>query len=249
MTGSRSVTGSPGDADEVVGPRDQRDDDSERFADVERSFVREKVGVEDFDWVAFDAPSPRNPLPVPYRNGGLWELPAGIIEADEQSPEGVVHCAARELREDFHANLGRGFDARCCHFLRVVYAELTARVLAGGTDSLCRLTYSGFNALGAIDPNPCRPFDAKRAGLNLGEGAAFIATQSKLVAAVGMGAGVTDLFSDFSQSWGWSYPVNDGSFRPLNQSVRRSDRGVVDQSPLPTGATKSCRKIHGEQDQ
>jgi dipeptidyl aminopeptidase/acylaminoacyl peptidase len=44
-----------------------------------------------------------------------------------------------------------------------------------------------------------------------GEGAAFIATQSKLFAAVGMGAGVTDLFSDFSQSWGWSYQVNDGS--------------------------------------
>jgi dipeptidyl aminopeptidase/acylaminoacyl peptidase len=44
-----------------------------------------------------------------------------------------------------------------------------------------------------------------------GEGAAFIATQSKLFAAVGMGAGVTDLFSDFAQSWGWSYQVNAGS--------------------------------------
>ena len=30
-------------------------------------------------------------------------------------------------------------------------------------------------------------------------------------AAVGMGAGVTDLFSDFSQSWGWSYQVSGGS--------------------------------------
>ncbi len=44
-----------------------------------------------------------------------------------------------------------------------------------------------------------------------GEGAAFIATQSKLFAAVGMGAGVTDLTTDFSQSWGWSYQVNAGS--------------------------------------
>jgi dipeptidyl aminopeptidase/acylaminoacyl peptidase len=44
-----------------------------------------------------------------------------------------------------------------------------------------------------------------------GEGAAFIATQSRLFAAVGMGAGVTDLFSDFSQSWGWSYQVTGGS--------------------------------------
>ncbi len=44
-----------------------------------------------------------------------------------------------------------------------------------------------------------------------GEGAAFIGVRSKLFAAVGMGAGVTDLYSDFSQSWGWSYQVNSGS--------------------------------------
>jgi dipeptidyl aminopeptidase/acylaminoacyl peptidase len=44
-----------------------------------------------------------------------------------------------------------------------------------------------------------------------GEGAAFIGTRSKLFAAVGMGAGVTDLFQDFSQNWGWSYNFDGGS--------------------------------------
>jgi len=44
-----------------------------------------------------------------------------------------------------------------------------------------------------------------------GEGAAYIGTVSKMFAAVGMGAGVTDLWSDFSQSWGWSYQVQGGS--------------------------------------
>jgi len=44
-----------------------------------------------------------------------------------------------------------------------------------------------------------------------GESAAFIATRSHLFAAVGMGAGVTDLYTDFSQSWGWSYQVSGGS--------------------------------------
>lgn len=43
-----------------------------------------------------------------------------------------------------------------------------------------------------------------------GEGAAFIGTRSRLFAAVGVGAGVTDLFTDFSQSWGWSYQVATG---------------------------------------
>jgi len=50
-----------------------------------------------------------------------------------------------------------------------------------------------------------------------GEGAAFIGTRSRLFAAVGMGAGVTDLFSDFNQSWGWTYQVSGGSGENGNQ--------------------------------
>jgi len=52
-------------------------------------------------------------------------------------------------------------------------------VLAGGTDALCRLTMTGFNALGATDTVPCRPFDRQRAGLTLGEGAAFLVLESE----------------------------------------------------------------------
>ncbi len=48
------------------------------------------------------------------------------------------------------------------------------RVLAGGVDALCRMTFAGFDALGALDPEPCRPFDVARKGLTLGEGAAFL---------------------------------------------------------------------------
>jgi 3-oxoacyl-[acyl-carrier-protein] synthase II len=46
--------------------------------------------------------------------------------------------------------------------------------LAIGTDQLCRLTYAGFDALQALDPEPCRPFDRQRRGLSLGEGAAAL---------------------------------------------------------------------------
>jgi 3-oxoacyl-[acyl-carrier-protein] synthase II len=55
----------------------------------------------------------------------------------------------------------------------LVAGEVDA-VVAGGCDGLCRLTLSGFNALAATDPEPCRPFDKRRRGLNLGEGAGFL---------------------------------------------------------------------------
>lgn len=47
-------------------------------------------------------------------------------------------------------------------------------VLVGGSDALCRLTLTGFGALGVMDAEPCRPFDRSRRGLNLGEGAGFL---------------------------------------------------------------------------
>ncbi len=47
-------------------------------------------------------------------------------------------------------------------------------VLAGGADALCRFTTEGFRALSAMDPAACRPFSADRAGMNLGEGAAYL---------------------------------------------------------------------------
>ena len=46
--------------------------------------------------------------------------------------------------------------------------------LAGGTDALSRLTFSGFNLLRLMDPAPCRPFDRSRAGMNIGEGAGIL---------------------------------------------------------------------------
>lgn len=52
--------------------------------------------------------------------------------------------------------------------------DLVDVVLAGGADGLCRLTLAGFGALSACDPEPCKPFDVARRGLNLGEGAGFV---------------------------------------------------------------------------
>lgn len=52
-------------------------------------------------------------------------------------------------------------------------------VVAGGTDALTKFTLNGFNSLMILDKEPCRPFDATRAGLNLGEGAGYVVLVSE----------------------------------------------------------------------
>jgi len=56
-------------------------------------------------------------------------------------------------------------------YLRSRHANVA---IAGGSDALCRLTYSGFNVLQAVDAQPCAPFSSRRKGITLGEGAAYL---------------------------------------------------------------------------
>jgi len=52
------------------------------------------------------------------------------------------------------------------------------RVFAGGYDVLSQLVFAGFDALQALSPTRCRPFDQNRDGLAVGEGAAVLALES-----------------------------------------------------------------------
>ncbi len=51
-------------------------------------------------------------------------------------------------------------------------------MIVGGTEPLCRMTFASFNALQAVDPEPCRPFSGNRAGITLGEGAGVLVLES-----------------------------------------------------------------------
>ncbi len=57
---------------------------------------------------------------------------------------------------------------------RFIEAGLCEAVVVGGVDSLCLTTLYGFSALQLTSPEPCRPCDATRDGLTLGEAAAFV---------------------------------------------------------------------------
>ncbi len=51
-------------------------------------------------------------------------------------------------------------------------------MIGGGTEPLCRITYAAFNALQAVDPDYCKPFDRDRQGMSLGEGAGVLILES-----------------------------------------------------------------------
>lgn len=72
----------------------------------------------------------------------------------------VAACASSTIA------IGRAVEA-----LRSGRADVA---LAGGTDALSRLTFTGFNLLRLMDPEPCRPFDRGRVGMNIGEGAGIL---------------------------------------------------------------------------
>jgi len=81
---------------------------------------------------------------------GLRGLRATMVSACSSSTVAIGHAAA--------AIACRQLDAALC----------------GGSDALSRLTLSGFNALRLVDPDPCRPFDVERNGMNLGEASGIL---------------------------------------------------------------------------
>jgi 3-oxoacyl-(acyl-carrier-protein) synthase len=110
---------------------------------------------------------------------------------------------------------------------RMISAGILDVVVAGGTDALTKFTLNGFNSLMILDTRPCRPFDAQRNGLNLGEGAGFIVLVSdKVREAEGINpisyisgyANTSDAYHQTASS-----PEGRGSFSAMQKALKMSD--------------------------
>ena len=124
---------------------------------------------------------------------GVMDVTEQIFEKTGTDPEqqGMPHsheCGQSTKEIAMYSGLQ---DARCCTICTACSSALNAimvgsemlkndevdLVVAGGSEPLSKLHLNGFNTLMILDRERCRPFDETRAGLNLGEGAAFVVLQ------------------------------------------------------------------------
>ncbi len=98
-----------------------------------------------------------------YRYHGLLSVATDIAA--------LCGCTGPALTVSTACSSGAAAIALALHLLRTGRMR---RILAGGVDSLSRLTYFGFHSLQLVDRNGCRPLDVSRQGLAVAEGAAML---------------------------------------------------------------------------
>ena len=116
--------------------------------------------------LAFRQRAPQGgPLPASFSYAGThstYSLAAFVREAfGLEGPACVVSTACSSSAKVFAAGA------------RLIDAGLIDVALVGGVDSLCFTTLHGFASLELTAAEPCRPYDAGRKGISIGEGAAF----------------------------------------------------------------------------
>ncbi len=101
--------------------------------------------------------------PGQYRHHGLNSV------AEEVA--GAIHCSGPALTVSTACSSGTVAISMALKMLQSGQAEY---VLAGGVDSLCRLTYYGFHSLQLVDHTGSRPMDIKRQGMSVAEGVSLL---------------------------------------------------------------------------
>lgn len=126
--------------------------------------------------------------------GGMMFIEANLrkqieeqrVEADDLDLIECCHAAERVAAELGLAGFQSTVSNACasgaaaisvaCDLLQTGQADV---MLAGGTDSLNRVLLNGFNSLMLISPDGCRPFDANREGMSVGEGAGVLVLETE----------------------------------------------------------------------
>jgi 3-oxoacyl-[acyl-carrier-protein] synthase I len=121
---------------------------------------------------------------------------------------------------------------------RLMRVGLADAAVVGGVDTLCGSVLFGFNSLELVSPDPCRPFDVERRGINLGEAAGFALLER--VASSGpwlIGHGE----SSDAHHMSTPHPEGAGARAALASTLDRAGIGAVDVDYINLHGTASLR--------
>jgi 3-oxoacyl-[acyl-carrier-protein] synthase-1 len=105
---------------------------------------------------------------------------------------------------------------------RLMDAGLIDAAVVGGVDTLCLTTLYGFNSLELLSPDPCRPYDAQRGGISIGEAAAFFLLERGVPSSVALLG-----YGESSDAHHMSSP------HPEGLGAQRAMRTALDRAQLP----------------
>ena len=110
---------------------------------------------------------------------------------------------------------------------RYIEAGIIDAAVVGGVDSLCLTTMHGFSSLQLVSDEPCRPFDAARKGMSIGEAAGFA-----LVEKIGSSSIALLGYGESSDAYHMSTPQPDGegALGAMQQALTRAglEPGEID---------------------
>ncbi len=94
---------------------------------------------------------------------------------------------------------------------RMIDAGFCDAAVVGGADTLCATTIHGFHSLGLVSPGPCRPFDAGRDGISIGEASGFAIVEKAASAHLSPNAVLLRGFGESSDAYHMSTPHPEGA--------------------------------------
>ncbi|WKJ92570.1 beta-ketoacyl-ACP synthase [Methylomonas montana] len=122
---------------------------------------------------------------------------------------------------------------------RLIATDCCDAVLVAGVDSLCRLTLRGFNSLQLISPQACRPMDAERQGINIGEGAALLLLEKQSSDNAGRPRLLAVGESSDAHHMSAPHPDGVGAATAMAQALRLAGRQVGEVDYINLHATAS----------
>ena len=144
--------------------------------------------------------------------GACTDLAALFVGGFDDATTLSTACSSAANAIIYGANLLRSGQCRC--------------VVAGGSESLSNYHLNGFHSLMILDRQPCRPFDANRAGLNLGEGAAYLVLET-LEGALNRGAKPLAVLSGFGNACDAFHQTassenGEGAYLAMTEALKRA---------------------------